>query len=98
MTIPVYIGDEISAAGFRLAGLRVRVPAEGEYQQVLEWAMDQGPLILISTAVAEEIPAQELDVYLSRVSPAVVIVPDVTGNIPMPDLSTRLRRQLGLQE
>lgn len=98
MTIPVYIGDEVSAAGFRLAGLQVRVPAEGEYQQALDWAMDQGPLVLISTAVAEQIPAQELDVYLSRVSPAVVVVPDLTGDVPMPDLSTRLRRQLGLQE
>ena len=98
MTAPVYIGDEVSAAGFRLAGLRVRVPAEGEFRQALEWAMDQGPLVLISTALAEDIPAQELDVYLSRISPSVVVVPDLTGNIPMPDLSTRLRRQLGLQE
>jgi len=31
MTTPIYIGDEVSAAGFRLAGLRIRVPAEGEY-------------------------------------------------------------------
>ena len=98
MTTPVYIGDEVSAAGFRLAGLRVRVPSEGEFQQALEWAMDQGPLVLISTAVANEIPTRELDRYLSRISPAVVVVPDVHGATPMLDLSTRLRKQLGVQE
>jgi len=98
MSLPIYIGDEVSAAGFRLAGLRVRIPEEGEYRQALDWAMDQGPLVLISAAIASEIPALELDSYLSSVSPAVVIVPDVHRNVPMPDLSTRLRRQLGVQE
>lgn len=98
MTTPIYIGDEVSAAGFRLAGLRIRIPEEGDYQQALDWAMDQGPLVLISAAVANEIPVQILDNYLSSISPAVIVVPDVHGNAPMPDLSTRLRRQLGVQE
>ena len=98
MTTPIYIGDEVSAAGFRLAGLRIRIPEESDYQQALDWAMDQGPLVLISAAVANEIPVQILDNYLSSISPAVVVVPDVHGNAPMPDLSTRLRRQLGVQE
>ncbi|MEA1888910.1 MAG: V-type ATP synthase subunit F [Pseudomonadota bacterium] len=98
MTTPIYIGDEVSAAGFRLAGLRIRVPAEGEYQQALEWAMDQGPLVLVSTTVANRISPRLLDSYLSRISPAVVVVPDVHGKTPMLDLSNRLRRQLGVQE
>lgn len=98
MGIPIYIGDEVSAAGFRLAGFRIRIPEENEYRQVLDWAMDQGPLVLISAAVANDIPPQELDGYLSSISPAVVVVPDVHGSTSMRDLSTRLRRQLGLQE
>ena len=98
MTTPIYIGDEVSAAGCRLAGLRIRVPAAGEYQQTLERAMSEGPLILVSTTVAEKIPPRLLDGYLSRISPAVVVVPDVHSKTPMLDLSTRLRRQLGVQE
>ncbi len=98
MTTPIYIGDEVSSAGFRLAGLRVRVPAAGEWRQELEWAMEQTPLVLISSAVASEIPMQELDHYLSHLSPAIVVVPDVHGATPMMDLSTRLRKQMGMQE
>jgi vacuolar-type H+-ATPase subunit F/Vma7 len=98
MTTPIYIGDEVSAAGFRLAGLRIRVPAEGEYQQALDWAMGQGPLVLVSTTVASRISPRVLDGYLSRTSPAVVVVPDVHGETPMLDLPTRLRKQLGVQE
>ena len=98
MTTPIYIGDEVSSTGFRLAGLRVRVPAAGEWRQELEWAMEQTQLVLISSAVASEISGLELDDYLSRLSPAVVIVPDVHGNTSMMDLSTRLRKQLGMQE
>lgn len=98
MTAPIYIGDEVSAAGFRLAGLRVRVPAAGESQRELEWAMQQAPLVLLSTTAAAEIPQQRLDDYLSSRSPAVVVVPDVHGAVPMSDLSTRLRKQLGMHE
>ena len=98
MSTPIYIGDEVSSAGFRLAGLRVRIPAAGECLNELKWAMDQSQLVLISSAVASEIPGLELDHFLSRLSPAVVVVPDVHGNTPMMDLSARLRKQLGMQE
>jgi vacuolar-type H+-ATPase subunit F/Vma7 len=98
MSTPIYIGDEVSSAGFRLAGLRVRVAAKGEWKKELEWSMEQTQLVLISSAVASEIPMQELDHYLSRLSPAIVVVPDVHGAMPMMDLSTRLRKQLGMQE
>lgn len=98
MTLPVYIGDEVSAAGYRLAGLRVRVPAAGAARQELDWAIEQAPLVLLSTTVASEIAERELDHYLSLRNPAVVIVPDVHGVSPMIDLSERLRKQLGMQE
>jgi vacuolar-type H+-ATPase subunit F/Vma7 len=98
VAVPIYIGDEVSAAGYRLAGLRVRVSAAGESQRDLEWAMQQAPLVLISSAAAAEIPQQKLDDYLSTRSPAVVVVPDVHATVPMPDLSTRLGKQLGMHE
>jgi vacuolar-type H+-ATPase subunit F/Vma7 len=98
MSLPVFIGDEVSAAGFRLAGVPVRVPAADDLGDCIRQAGEQAPLILLAAAAARRLPAAELDRLLAGVTPAVVVVPDVLGATPMPDLATRLRTQLGVLE
>ena len=98
MPAPIYIGDEVSAAGYRLAGMQVYVPRANDYLNVLARACDEGELIFISASIVRHIPEQELDRYLTQLNPAVVVVPDVHLGSPMLDLSTRLRRQLGVLE
>jgi vacuolar-type H+-ATPase subunit F/Vma7 len=98
MPVPVYIGDEVSAAGYRLAGLDVRVPRTDELRATLRQACEEAPLVLISAELAQRLPAAELDVCLADITPPVVIVPDVHGGTGMPDLATRLRAQLGVLE
>ena len=56
------------------------------------------PLVLISAEIAQRLPPDQLDACLARITPPVVIVPDVRGYTPVPDLATRLRRQLGVLE
>ena len=36
MDAPCFIGDEVSAAGFRLAGFRTEVPAPGEEAEYVQ--------------------------------------------------------------
>lgn len=98
MTIPVYIGDAVSAAGYRLAGLRVHIPNTADIHTEIEQACDEAPLVLLGADIAAQLPVAELDRLLSRVAPAVVVVPDVRGKAPLPDLVNRLRRQLGVLE
>jgi vacuolar-type H+-ATPase subunit F/Vma7 len=98
MSLPVYIGDEVSAAGFRLAGLQVITPRPGDIPAVVKRACEQAPLVLISVATAQHLDARALDVLLAGMTPPVTIVPDVHGSVPMPDLATRLREQLGVLE
>jgi vacuolar-type H+-ATPase subunit F/Vma7 len=98
MTIPVYIGDAVSAAGYRLAGLRVHIPNMADIHTEIEQACDEAPLVLLGADIAAQLPVAELDRLLSRVAPAVVVVPDVRGKAPLPDLVNRLRRQLGVLE
>ena len=98
MSVPVFIGDEVSAQGYRLAGLRTVVAGEGELLAVLERACEQAPLVLIDAALAEEIRGATLDALLSRITPPVVVVPAVRGAARMPDIVPRLRRQLGVLE
>lgn len=98
MSLPVFIGDEVNAAAFHLAGLRVRTPTADELLEVVQWARDHAPLVLISADIAQRLPAAVLDRLLAGVTPPVVVVPDMHNAMPMPDLSIRLRRQLGVLE
>ena len=97
MGAPVYLGDEVSAAGWRLAGTAVRTPRHGEEAAALAWACTQAPLVLVSAAVAAGIAAPLLRTALLALSPLVLVVPDREGRVPLPDLAARLREQLGLQ-
>jgi len=97
MTVPIYVGDEVSAAGYRLAGVRVRTPRPGEAATALAEALAQAPLVLLSSAVAAGIGERPLRAALSALAPLVVVVPDLQGDVPVPDLAARLRAQLGLE-
>ena len=98
MSVPVYIGDEVSAAGFRLAGLQVLTPLPDDVLPAIQKACEKAPLVLLSAATAQHLESSELDELLAGISPPVTIVPDVHGSAPMQDLSLRLKKQLGVLE
>jgi vacuolar-type H+-ATPase subunit F/Vma7 len=98
MAAPAYLGDEVSAAGFRLAGLSVRVPHRGDESTALSSARAEAPLVLVSAAVAARVAEGELRAALAALTPLVLIVPDTDGGTPVPDLALRLRKLLGLEE
>lgn len=98
MSAPVYIGDEVSAAGFHLAGLQTHTPPADAVLQTVEQMAREAPLLLISAHYAQQIPAERLDRLLAGINPQVVIVPDVHSHTVMPDLVSRIRRQLGVLE
>ena len=98
MSEPVYIGDVVSAAGYRLAGLRVQQPDMAQLLAQIEQACMDAPLVLLGADLAGQLPVADLDRLLSRVTPAVVVVPDVRGQAALPELANRLRQQLGVLE
>jgi vacuolar-type H+-ATPase subunit F/Vma7 len=94
---PIYIGDEVTGAGYRLTGAQIIVPAPGRASEALEEARTLAPLVIVSAAVAAEIPQVRLAAAVAAISPLTVIVPDPVGGVPAPDLATRLRGQLGME-
>ena len=98
MSAPVFIGDEISAAGYRLAGLQVRTPTAEDLPEVIHWACQQAPLVLISSAYAALLPKADTERLLSQVSPPVVLVPEIGSTQPGRELAMRMRAQLGVLE
>lgn len=97
MQAPIYLGDEVNGAGFRLAGARVHVPEPGRAAEALEEACRLAPLVLVSAAVAAQIPEARLAAVVAAISPLTLVVPDPVGGTPMPDLARRLRGQLGME-
>ena len=97
MAAPVFLGDEVAAAGFRLAGANVRTPAPGQESAALAEARAVASLILVSADVAQRIDPATLRAAQAAMSPLVAIVPDVHDAVAPPDLAARLRAQLGLE-
>jgi len=93
-----YIGDEVTAAGYRLAGAEVRVPVPSEAGEVFRRACSDGvDVILLSAALAPQIDSGELSAALIAEAPLVAIVPDAFGRCPPPDIARDVRLALGIE-
>ncbi len=93
-----YIGDEVTAAGYRLAGAEVRVPVPAETSDVLRRAIADGAeLILLSASSASDLDPEELEAALVAEQPLVALVPDVFGRRAAPDVAREVRLALGIE-
>jgi len=98
MALFCYIGDEVSAAGFRLAGTAVIVPAPGGETAALATARADAAVVLIAADVAARVSPRDLVLARAAIAPLTLVVPDLRGETAMPDVAARLRAQLGLEE
>jgi len=98
MRPPWFIGDEVSAAGFRLAGFRTATPLPGDELSVLRQTCGEADLVLISAEVANRVPKLERERMQRAPHPLLLVIPDVRRRHSTPDLGAGLRRQLGLGE
>jgi len=92
-----FIGDEVTAAGYRLAGAATLTPEPGQIPDALERALEASELVLLSQACARLVPAARLERLLRSSSPLLLIVPDAVGGPAPPALAARVRRSLGIQ-
>lgn len=93
----VYLGEELSAAGFRLAGVDARVPPAGMETGCLEAAMREAQVVLLSIRCAAAIPPATLEPALASRAPLVMLIPDLNGTRPSIDSVSKVRRLLGVE-
>jgi vacuolar-type H+-ATPase subunit F/Vma7 len=98
MGAAVFIGDELSATGFRLTGVKTVVAAPDAADDALNDARKQAALVIMTAELARHVPAAELEAALIAEAPALAIIPDVRMRTPLPDLARKLRRALGIEE
>ena len=95
--LPLFIGDETTAAAYRLAGLEIEVATPAEATARLAEARRRNPpLVLITAECAAAISPDTLDAALSAFAPPLAIVPDAAQRVALPDLSPRVRATLGI--
>jgi vacuolar-type H+-ATPase subunit F/Vma7 len=95
----VYIGDETTAAGFRLAGVETRVTEAAGAADALRQALttDDAECVLLTGEFVASVPAPLLQQALEAVEPLFAVVPDVRGAGAPPDLVREVRNALGIE-
>lgn len=97
MDAPVYLGDELGATGYRLAGAEACVvESDTDLEKRLAAIREDTPLVLLGAGLAQRLPAARLQALLRGTRPLVVVVPDLAGSAAPPDLAGWLRGQLGM--
>ncbi|MBF0182902.1 MAG: hypothetical protein HQM06_00730 [Magnetococcales bacterium] len=93
----LFVGDAVSASGWRLAGVQTLVPEAGtEAECVTQHAVAPTQLVLLTAAIAQTLPASVQQRLFALVSPMVLVVPDLRDQCAMPDLAETVRKQLGV--
>lgn len=93
----IFVGDELSAAGYRLAGMDARVPLPGAETDCFEKALHEAYLVLVGYRCARAIPPPTLEAALALLSPLVIVVPDWDGTQLALEPANKVRRILGLE-
>ncbi len=93
----IFLGDELSAAGYRLAGVDARVPSPGDEAAFFATALQEAGIVLVATRCARAIPPAALEAGLALLSPLVIVVPDWDGRRLASEPANKVRQILGLE-
>jgi vacuolar-type H+-ATPase subunit F/Vma7 len=94
----VFIGDEVSAAGYRLAGVQCHTPSSSEAGALFQRLRDQAGLIMVTAEFAVHLPRRLLTEALREQRPPTLVIADIRGHRQPADIAAELKRQLGLAE
>jgi vacuolar-type H+-ATPase subunit F/Vma7 len=94
----LFIGDEATAAGFRLAGAETACPApDGTAEALAEArARDDLGLILLGSMHAQALGCAAIAEAARAMDPPLTVVRDAAGAVRRPDLARPVRDTLGL--
>ena len=93
----IFIGDEITAAGFRLAGVTCHTPERDELSDLLTKERDGCDLIMITAQYAYLLGGRAIDEMALWAHPLVAVLPDIRNQQSPPNLEHAVRRELGIE-
>lgn len=93
----VFIGDELSAAGFRLAGASTYTPDKQQTIEVFSKLRRDCELLLMTAEYASVLPPDVVQQALRESKPLMLVVPDMRHRSRPPDLGREVDRALGIE-
>jgi len=93
-----FIGDEVSAVGFRLAGVAVHCPAPAQAPALFRRLRGEAALILLTQEAQGWVGEAAVRAATLAGWPLVLVIGDVRGRHSPPDIAALIRRQLGMAE
>jgi len=94
----LYIGDEVTALGFRLAGVETRVTEPTDAADGLRAALaTELDCVLVSGALVAGVAPALLERAAEALEPLFAVVPDVRGRDAPGDLARDVRNALGIE-
>ena len=76
MTVPAFIGDEVSAAAWRLVGVDAVAVDKTDVEEAFAAALGRPGLLMVTAACAAELDANRLDAAIRDARPLILLVPD----------------------
>ena len=95
MAAPIIMADELTASGFRLAGVRTLVPTPSTLERAFEAACGDCELLLMSASLAAQLPPARLESALTADRPLLLVIPDALRRRDSPDLTRELQAYAG---
>lgn len=93
----IFIGDEVTAAGFRLAGAVCHSPGREELSGLLAGVGADCELVMITAEYAAWLGADAVGEMTLWTRPLVAILPDIRNREAPPNLENTVRRELGIE-
>ena len=98
MAVCAFIGDEVTAAGFRLGGAEVHTPTAEQLPALFRRLRERHPLLILTAEMAAGVPEALLQQTTAAGKPLLLVLPDARGRSRPEDLALRLRDKLGMSE
>ena len=98
MTVPAFIGDEVSATAWRLIGVRATAVDKSNVVTAFESELGDPGLLLITAACAAELDRERFDAAVRNARPLILVVPDAADRLAPPDLDSEVDRVLGIEQ
>ena len=97
MSGAIFIGDELTATGFRLTGLETLTPEPADLAAAFADSRRRAALVIVTAGCARCVPEDLLGSALVADPPTVVIIPDVLARVEPTSLARRMKSILGIE-